>query len=94
MIKEVFRQAILPAKLFGIQRDKVQRQGIDTVSQASGLGTVCKNVTKMGIAPRATHFHAQHAMAGVPQLANTVIIGRRPETGPAAAGIIFFAGIE
>ena len=75
-------------------RAEIQRQRIDTITQAAGRRAIVKYMPEMGVAPAAADFHPRHAMAVITEFMKTVIIDRCPETGPATAGIILLLRAE
>lgn len=75
-------------------RFEIQAHRVDAISFPAWLRAIFKNMAQVGIALRAAHFHAHHAVAGVGDALDVGSGGLCPEAGPAAAGVEFGVAVE
>src|SRR5262245_11918141 len=75
--------------LRALARRKRQRDTVDAIARAGGFRPVGEDMAEMRIARRAADLGAAHEPRAVLVLAHGVRLGRRPEAGPAGAGIEF-----
>ena len=72
----------------------LQRQGIDTITQAARLGPVRKYMPQVRTAGIAEGFHPLHAVRVVKMIGNGIFPDGLGERRPAGSGFKFFPGIE
>src|SRR5579859_3097126 len=76
-------RAVLRLRLGNLLGVVLQRGRVDAVPQPGRLGAVLEHVAKVAAAVAALHLAADHAVAAVLLGLDRVILGRRPEAGPA-----------
>src|SRR5205807_7587959 len=71
-----------------------QRRGVDAVAKARRRRPVGEDVAEVGIAARAAHFGAHHAVGAVGDLLDRSAFDRLPERRPARPGLELLAARE
>src|SRR6266567_1105529 len=68
-------------------RFELQRRRVDAVAQARRLRAVVEDVAEMAATITALHLGTPHAEAAVGFGFDSLLLGRRPKTGPAGSGV-------
>ena len=66
---------------------ELQADGVDTIAQPGGFGSVFEDMSEMAIAAGAANFNPMHSVAVVVQQDHAIFGGHSEERWPAAAGI-------
>src|SRR6267154_2583646 len=73
---------------------QLQRNRVNAVSRSSGLRSVVKNVSKVGVATAALHLRALHAVTHVALRLDGLFAGWSVKTRPSGTGMIFCLGTK
>ena len=73
---------------------EVQGSGVDAVPKTGGRRSVFEDVSQMGVTAATDDLGSHHEVATIRMLFDVLKRRRRPEAGPARAGVKFGIGAE